>query len=176
MYTKEHVTATAERITALNIERGVEMGTPDAFGLGLDLLDPVSGQIITVFRPQRSDIGQSEIALTAPQVAQAVAAARANRLHAVRAAGFASLEEADAAAKRDQEAAALAAKHADELHELQTTQAEATAKAAEEASAPAREKAQADAAEAEKEPARTAAQVHAAAQASPAAQQPRASV
>jgi hypothetical protein len=174
MYTKDRVAATLDQINALNIDPGVEVGTPDAFGLGLDIFDPVSGQIITVFRPQRSDIGQSEIALTAPQVAQAVAAARTARLHAVRAAGFASLEEADAVAKCDQEAAALAAKHAAELHELQTSQAEATAKAAEEASAPAREKAQADAAE--KEQAKTAAQVHAAAQASPAAQQPRASV
>lgn len=141
MYTKDQVRILAGQIEALNIDPAIEVAAPDAFGLGLDIFDPVSGQIITVFRPQRSDIGQSEIALTAAQVAQAVAAARTTRLHAVRAAGFATLDEADAATKRNEQAAALAAKHAAERHEMETTQAEATAKAAEEADAPRREKA-----------------------------------
>lgn len=130
MYRKERVAATLDQINALNIDPAVEVGTPDAFGLGLDIFDPVSGQIITVFRPQRSDIGQSEIALTAAQIAQAVAAARTVRLHAVRQAGFASLEDAEAAAKREAGATALAAKHAAELDELQTTHAVAAAEQA----------------------------------------------
>jgi hypothetical protein len=130
MYSKDYVTALVASLGALTFDPAVEVGSPDAFGLGLDLFDPVSGQIITVARPQRADIGQSEILLTPAQVAQAVNGARMNRLHQVRAAGFASLEAAAEFDKQAAESAALRTKQAEELAALQTTHAEATAAAA----------------------------------------------
>jgi len=131
MYTKEHVAALVDQIKAHKIEPPVELTETHSFGLGLELFDPVSHQIITVARPHRADIGQSEILLSAPQVAQAVAGARMTRLHAVRTAGFASLEAAAEHDKRQAEAAALAAKQAEERAQLDAQHAEATAKAAE---------------------------------------------
>ena len=130
MFTKDHVAALASALGALNLDPPVELTDAHSFGLGLDLFDPVSHQIITVARPQRADIGQSEILLTPAQVAQAVAGARMNRLHAVRAAGFPSIEAAVEQDKRQAEANALAAKQAEERAQLDAQHAEATAAAA----------------------------------------------
>lgn len=130
MYHKDHVAALASALGEYKIDPPVELGTPDAFGLGLELFDPVSGQIITVARPARTDLSQSEILLTPMQVAQAVTSARMNRLHQVRAAGFASLQAADEAAQRNVEAMLLADKQAAERAALAEQHAEATAAAA----------------------------------------------
>lgn len=110
MYTKDDVAKLLEAIGKLVFDPAIEVGTPDEFGLGVDIFDPVSGQIITVARPHRSDIGQPEILLTAEQVAVAVTQARSRRLHEDRARGFGALVDAEAAVERQK--TALAAKEA----------------------------------------------------------------
>jgi len=130
MYSKEYLSALAANVGSLNFDPPIEVGKPDTFGLGLEIFDPVSGQIITVARPQRADIGQTEILLNAAQVAQAVNGARLNRLHVVRAAGFASIAAADEHDKRVAEAAALKAKHDEERAALEDHHAADAAKLA----------------------------------------------
>jgi hypothetical protein len=130
MYSKDDVTALVADLGTLKLDPAIESGEAHSFGLGLDVFDPVSGQIMTVARPQRRDIGQSEILMTAAQVAATVATARHTRLIEVRAAGYASIEQANEAAKRQAVARALATKHAAESAALAATQAEAAAKAA----------------------------------------------
>lgn len=130
MYTKDDVARLVTDFGSHKFDPGVEMGEPGCFGLCLALHDPVSGQVITLARPARTDIGQSEILLTADQVAVAVAGARANRLHAVRAAGFSTIDEAAEAHQRNMAARDLATKQAAERNALATTQAEAASKAA----------------------------------------------
>lgn len=133
MFTKEDVARTVEAIGALKLEPAVEVAETHSFGLGLDVFDPISGEIITVARPSRTDIGQSEVLLTPEQVAHAILAARMNRLHNVRAAGFASIEEAQEAHVRQQTVRDLEAKQAAERAALANDQAEARAKAVAEA-------------------------------------------
>jgi hypothetical protein len=58
----------------------VEIGAPSAFGLAVDLYDPVSGQIMTICRPHRTDVAQSEIFLTADQAAVEIMQARMRRV------------------------------------------------------------------------------------------------
>jgi hypothetical protein len=130
MYSKDDVAALVADLGNLKLAPAVECGEAHSFGLGLDVFDPVSGQIMTVARPQRADIGQAEILMTAAQVGSAIASARHARLLAVRAAGYASIEQANEAAKRQAVARALATKHAAESAALAATQAEAAAKAA----------------------------------------------
>jgi hypothetical protein len=144
MFTKDHVAALVDSLSALNLDPPVEVAEAHSFGLGVDIFDPVSGQIITAARPQRADIGQSEIFLTAAQVAQAVTGARMTRLHQVRAAGFPSLEAAAEHDKRAAEAAALAAKQADERAKLDADHAEAAAAAAQAAQPKSAEPAETD--------------------------------
>jgi hypothetical protein len=112
MYTRDDVTKLAAEIDKLELNPPIEKtGKSDEFGLGLDIFDPVSGQIITAARPHRSDIGQPEILLTAAQVGVAVAQARSRRVHEDRAKGIVNEEDAEAAAERQK--AALATKEAD---------------------------------------------------------------
>lgn len=139
MYTKDDVTNLVAALGKYTFEPAVELGEPHAFGLGLELFDPVTGQIITVARPHRSDIGEEEIFRTAEQVAAAVAQGRANRAALDRARGYGSPEEATAAAARLAEERALAAKHQAEMDELRAKQAEKLAAD----SAPARDRARA---------------------------------
>lgn len=137
MYTKDDVANLVSELGKREFSPPIEVGSPDCFGLGLEVFDPVSGQIITAARPHRSDLGEEEIHRTADEVAVAIAQARANRASLDRARGYASPEESAAAAQRATAERELRAKHADEWSKFQTTQAE---KAAAD-TAPARDKA-----------------------------------
>jgi hypothetical protein len=130
MYRKEAVATLAGALSELALDPPIEIGTPDCFGLALDLYDPLSGQVITVARPARSDIGQGEVLLTPQAAVQAITSARMTRVHQVRAQGFASIEAAEEDAKRRAEAADLAYRQAQERAKLDAEHAEATAKLA----------------------------------------------
>jgi hypothetical protein len=88
MYTKDDVAKLVGEVGELKLDPPLEVSEPISFGLQVDLFDPVSGHILTLCRPQRADIGQSEILLTAAQVGAAVAGMRIAKLHADRAAGI----------------------------------------------------------------------------------------
>lgn len=130
MHTKEDVARLVSDLGAVKIDPPVELGKPDCFGLALDLFDPLSGQVLALARPARADIGQPAILLTAAQVGVAVAAARTARLHQVRSAGFATIEDANEAHKREQAVLDLKAKQAAEAAKLSQAHAEAANKAA----------------------------------------------
>jgi hypothetical protein len=137
MYTKDDVAHLVTDFGALKIDPAVEIETGQ-FGLVVYAFDPVSGQVITLAQPHRADIGQPMILLTAEQASGAVAAARAQHLHNVKAAGYASLEAYNEAMKRDAAARDLARKQAAERAKMDEAHAEAAAKAAE-AAAPKKE-------------------------------------
>jgi hypothetical protein len=88
MYTKDDVAKLVAEVGELNLNPPLEVSEPLSFGLEVDLFDPVSGHILTLCRPHRPDIGESEIRLTAAQVASTVAGLRIAKLHADRAAGI----------------------------------------------------------------------------------------
>src|SRR6202051_3438703 len=129
-FTKDDVARLVSELNADKLDPPVEIGSPSTFGLELELYDPVSGEIFTLARPHRGDIGQVEVLLTAAQVRHAVAAARVARLHAVRTAGFASIDAANEAHKRQAVARELASKQALERVALETKQAEEASKTA----------------------------------------------
>jgi hypothetical protein len=129
MYTKDHVASLVTELGNLKIDPPVEIESSH-FGLSAHAFDPVSGQIITLAQPHRVDIGQPAILLTPKQAAEAVAALRAQHLHNVRAAGYASIHAYNEAMKRDAATAELAHKQAIERAKMDETHAEATAKAA----------------------------------------------
>lgn len=110
MYSKEDVAALAKELGKREFDPPIVVGEPYRFGLALEVYDPVSGLVVTACRPHRSDIGEPEIALTADQVAAAVATARANRERRDRALGIVSPEDAKAA--EDAQKKALAEKNA----------------------------------------------------------------
>lgn len=115
MYTKDDVARIAEDIAGRDIEPPIEVGESYDFGLSLDVFDPVSGHIITVARPHRPDIGQTQILRSGEEVARDVAAGRITKLHAERAAGVTYLNpQYNAAAK-----AAAAAHAAEEAKKAQ---------------------------------------------------------
>ena len=86
-YTKKDVTDLASGLSGPASVGGYEVGAPTHFGLGLEVHDPVAGQIIIVARPHRSDIGQEQILLSPAQVAAAVTSARITRTNQDRAHG-----------------------------------------------------------------------------------------
>lgn len=110
MYTKDDVAKLVEDIGKIKMEPGLEVGEVFMFGLALDVFDPVSGQVITVARPHRSDVGAPEILLTAEQLATAISQARTSRLQSDKAKGVVTEEEKAAAAEAQPKA--LAAKNA----------------------------------------------------------------
>lgn len=75
MFSRRDVEKHVSDIRNAGIE-GIEIGEPYMFGLALQVFDPVSGQVIQVCRPHRSDLGQPEILLPVAQVAAAVTGAR----------------------------------------------------------------------------------------------------
>jgi hypothetical protein len=143
MHTKDDVARLVSDLGNVKLDPPVELGKPDCFGLALDLFDPVSGQVMTLARPARSDNGQSEIMLTAAQVGAAVVNARIARLHEVRTAGFASIADAEEAHKRNQAMRDLKAKQDAEALKLGQAHSDAAAKAAADA-APKKQVATAD--------------------------------
>ena len=86
-YTKKDVADLASGLSGPASVGGYEVGAPTHFGLGLEVHDPVAGQIIIVARPHRSDIGQEQILLSPAQVAAAVSSARITRTNQDRAHG-----------------------------------------------------------------------------------------
>jgi hypothetical protein len=129
MFKQDDVKRLVDEFGAIKLDPGVETEISQ-FGLSAHLFDPVSGQIITLARPHRADIGQSEIMLTAAQAAGAVASARTKHLHDVRAMGFASIEHFNDAQNRNAASRDLAAQQAAERAKLDEQHAEATAAAA----------------------------------------------
>ena len=130
MYTKEDVARLVSDLDEQKLDPPVEVGEPRDFGLGLDVFDPVSGEILTLARPHRHDTGQPEIFLSPKQAVQAVLGARARRLHYARAAGHHSIEAANEAAKREADAKALASKQEADREALAEKQGEEAAKQA----------------------------------------------
>lgn len=107
-YTREDV---KKLVTDLGEHKDLkfEIGELHSFGLGLDVFDPESEQIIIAAQPNRRDIGQPEILLTADQVATEVASARAWRANHDRAHGIVrEVPEAEAEAKKKAAADAAA--------------------------------------------------------------------
>jgi hypothetical protein len=131
MYTKDDVAKLLADIAELKLDPPLEVGQALSFGLEVDLFDPVSGQILTACRPQRTDIGETEIRLTAAQVGSAVAGMRLAKLHSDRALGITNIDPQEAAAAL----AAAAKAAADDAQKAQEASAaapgnEALAKAA----------------------------------------------
>lgn len=87
MFTKDDVAKLVSDLGERKIDPPLELGEPHSFGLGLDALDPVSGHILTLARPHRADIGQTEILRTVDHVVAHVQGLRLANLHARRAAG-----------------------------------------------------------------------------------------
>ena len=85
------------------------------FGLELLAYDPVSGQVITVCRPHRVDVGQAEICLTPKEFAAAVATARTARVGYDRAHGIVAPLTAEQKAAAEKMRAA--AKKAEDQHQ-----------------------------------------------------------
>lgn len=137
MFNKDDVAHLLDALGSLNIEPAVDLDQGQ-FGLSAHLHDPVSGQIITLAQPHRSDVGQPEILLSPTQAAGAVASARQTHLHNIRSMGFASLDHYNEAQKQATASRALAHSQALERAKLEAEQAEAKSKAAADA-APKRE-------------------------------------
>lgn len=129
MFTKEDVARQGTEFGALKVEPACEVEVSQ-FGLKAVALDPVSGKLITLAQPAIADVGQVEILLTAKQAVEAVASARRNHLHNVRAQGYFSIEDYNESQKRNAASRELAHKQEMEKDALDATHAEASAKAA----------------------------------------------
>ena len=76
---QQRVTKLFDDLKPLADEHGFVIGAPGAFGLELEVCDPVSGDVIIAARPHRRDIGQEEILMTPEQVVAAVQQARVHK-------------------------------------------------------------------------------------------------
>jgi hypothetical protein len=79
-YNADDVMNYAAELAALAAELGLKVSKPFLFGLALEIYDPISSAVITVVRPQRRDVGQSEVILNLDQARAAVVNARAAKL------------------------------------------------------------------------------------------------
>jgi hypothetical protein len=129
MYTQDDVKRLISDIGELKLDPGVEFEVT-MFGMSAVLFDPITGTVSTLAQPQRAEPGQSEVFYTALQVVNSVRAARVAHMHALRAAGYFSLDDYNAAQKRRAELVDLQHKQDLELIAMNEAHSEATAKAA----------------------------------------------
>lgn len=104
MYTRDDVKKLAETISGDETLGDIEVSELHTFGMGLEVFDPFSCQIITVARPHRADIGEDEVLITVDQLRTELVNVRNartswDRLHGVQS------DEDRAAAKEAQEKA-----------------------------------------------------------------------
>lgn len=87
MYTKDDVAKLVQEVGELKLDPPLEIGEALVFGLEVEAFEPVTGQVITLCRPQRQDIGETEIFVTAEALANHVATMRAHVMLSDRASG-----------------------------------------------------------------------------------------